>query len=166
MQSSDRILGDRPPPADVRLGYGPDQNQFGDLRVPKGNGPFPAAMFVHGGFWRARYDLNHTGFACAALTKAGFVTWNLEYRRLGNPGGGWPGSFEGVSAGYKALQQLAGKYQIDTDRILALGHSAGGELALVLAAHHDSIRAVVSLAGVVDLRRAWELHLSNDVVCE
>ena len=166
MQSSEHILTDTPPPADARLRYGDDEFQFGDVRLPKGAGPFAAAIFIHGGFWRARYDLKHASFLCAALTKAGFVTLNLEYRRVGNPGGGWPGSFEDVTAGYQFLRQLAGKYPIDTKRILVLGHSAGGQLALALAAHHNSMRAVVSLAGVVNLRRAWDLHLSNDAVAE
>ena len=164
MQSSEHILTDAPPPAGARLRYGNDEHQFGDLRLPKGPGHFPAAMFVHGGFWRARYDLAHAGFPCSALAKAGFVTWNIEYRRVGNPGGGWPGSFEDVTAGYQFLRQLAGKYAIDISRIVILGHSAGGQLALALAAHHNSMHAVVSLAGVLDLRRAWDLHLSNDAV--
>lgn len=166
MQNSEHILVDTPPAADARLRYGGDEYQFGDLRLPKGEGLFPAAMFIHGGFWRSRYDLAHTGFFCAALTRAGFVTWNLEYRRVGNPGGGWPGSFEDVTAGYQFLRQLAGKYPIDAKRLIVLGHSAGGQLALALAAHHNSMAAVISLAGVVNLRRAWDLHLSNDAVAE
>ena len=166
MQSSEHILTDTPPPADARLRYGSDEHQFGDLRVPKGSGRFPAAMFVHGGFWRAKYDLGHAGFLCAALTKAGFATWSLEYRRVGNPGGGWPGSFEDVTVGYQFLKQLNRKYPIDVNRLIVLGHSAGGQLALALAAHHNSMRAIVSLAGVTNLRRAWELHLSNDAVAE
>jgi acetyl esterase/lipase len=166
MQSSEHILTDTPPPADARLRYGDEEYQFGDLRLPKGPGLFPAAMFVHGGFWRSRYDLKHASFFCAALTKARFVTWNIEYRRVGNPGGGWPGSFEDVTSGYQFLRQFAGKYPIDINRIIVLGHSAGGQLALALAAHHNSMRAVISLAGVVDLRRAWDLHLSNDAVVE
>lgn len=166
MQTSEHILTDTPPAADSRLRYGNDELQFGDLRLPRGQGPFAAAMFVHGGFWRSRYDLKHTSFVCAALTKAGFVTWNLEFRRVGNPGGGWPGSFEDVTAGYQFLRQLSGRYPIDPTRIVVFGHSAGGQLALALAAHHNSMLAVVSLAGVVDLRRAWDLHLSNDAVAE
>jgi acetyl esterase/lipase len=166
MQNSEHILTDTPPPADARLRYGSDEHQFGDLRVPKGNGPFAAVMFIHGGFWRAQYDLAHGGFLCAALTKAGIAAWNIEYRRVGNPGGGWPGSFEDVTAGYQFLKQLAGKHPIDSQRIIVLGHSAGGQLALALAAHHNSMRAVVSLAGVVDLQRAWDLHLSNDAAAE
>jgi acetyl esterase/lipase len=166
VQNSEHILTDTPLQADARLRYGGDQYQFGDLRLPKDSGPFPAAMFIHGGFWRAAYDLAHTGFLCAALAQAGFVTWNLEYRRVGNPGGGWPGSFEDVTSGYQFLKQLASKYPIDVKRIVVLGHSAGGQLALALAAHHNSMRAVVSLAGVVNLREAWNLHLSNDAVAE
>jgi len=166
MQNGEHILSDNPPPADARLRYGRDENQFGDLRVPKGKGVFAAAMFVHGGFWRARYDLKHAGFICSALTRAGLISWNLEYRRVGNPGGGWPGSFEDVTAGYQFLKQLAGKQPIDVRRIIVLGHSAGGQLALTLAAHHNSMRAAVSLAGVVNLRRAWDLHLGKDAVAE
>src|SRR4051812_19206860 len=105
MQTSEHILTDTAPAADARLRYGQDENHFGDLRLPKGPGRFPAAMFIHGGFWRARYDLRHTGFVCAKLTKAGFATWNIEYRRVGNAGGGWPGSFEDVTAAYQFLLQ-------------------------------------------------------------
>ena len=89
---SEDILTLKPPPADVRLAYGSDPSQFGDLRLPKGKGPFPIAMNIHGGFWRAKYDLLHGGHLCAALTGKGIATWNLEYRRVGNPGGGWPGT--------------------------------------------------------------------------
>jgi len=166
MQNSEHVLTDTPPPADVRLSYGQDQFQFGDLRFPPGRGPFPAAMFIHGGFWRARYGLEHAGFFCAGLTKSGFLAFNIEYRRVGNPGGGWPGSFEDVTAAYQFLRQIASKYPIDIKRVVVIGHSAGGQLALALAAHHNSMRAAVSLAGVVNLRRAWELHLSNDAVSE
>jgi acetyl esterase/lipase len=166
MENSEHILTDNPPPAHARLRYGSGDYHFADLRFPKGSGPFPAAMFIHGGFWRARYDLAHAGFFCAGLTKMGFATWNIEYRRVGNPGGGWPGSFEDVTSAYQFVRQLASKYPIDPKRLIVLGHSAGGQLALALAAHHNSMSAVVSLAGVVDLRRAWELHLSNDAVAE
>jgi acetyl esterase/lipase len=166
MADSEHVLTEVPPAADVRLQYGSDPNQFGDLRLPKTKGPHPVAMMVHGGFWRAKYDLVHAGHLCAALTKSGVATWNLEYRRVGNSGGGWPGTFEDVSSGFAFLRQVSKQHHLNENRVMVLGHSAGGELALCLAAHQRSLRGALSLAGVVDLRRAWELHLSNDAVVE
>ncbi len=104
---SEEILSLTPPPSDHRLAYGSDPNQFGDLRLPKGAGPFPVVMNIHGGFWRAKYDLLHAGHFCAAITGKGIATWNLEYRRNGNPGGGWPGTFEDIASGYRFLPQIA-----------------------------------------------------------
>jgi acetyl esterase/lipase len=123
-------------------------------------------MNIHGGFWRAKYGLEHAGHLCAALTKTGIATWNVEYRRVGNAGGGWPGSFEDVASGFRFLPQIAKQYKLDVARVLVMGHSAGGQLALCLAAHEPALTRVVSLAGVVDLKRAFELHLSNDAVVE
>jgi acetyl esterase/lipase len=163
---SEDILTLKPPPADVRLAYGSDPNQFGDLRLPKGKGPFPVAMNIHGGFWRAKYDLGHAGHLCAALTRKGIATWNLEYRRVGNPGGGWPGTFEDIANGYRFLPQIANHYNLDPTKILVMGHSAGGQLAFCLAAHQPAVTHAVSLAGVVDLHRSFELHLSHDAVVE
>lgn len=160
------ILTSPPPPADARLAYGNDPNQFGDLRLPKTKGPFPLAMNLHGGFWRAKYDLGHAGHLCAALTAKGIATWNLEYRRVGNAGGGWPGTFEDIASGYRFLPQIAKRYNLDTGRMLVMGHSAGGHLALCLAGHEAPVKRVVSLAGVADLRQAWDLYLSNDAVAE
>jgi pimeloyl-ACP methyl ester carboxylesterase len=114
------------------------------------------------------------GHLCAALTSKGVATANLEYRRVGNAGGGWPGTFADVRAAYQFLAQLstsstpkgAWQYEFDPRRVLAIGHSAGGQLGLCLAAHEPGVKAVISLAGVVDLQRAYELHLSNDAVVE
>lgn len=163
---SEEILTLAPPAADHRLAYGNDPNQFGDLRLPKGSGPFPVVMNIHGGFWRAKYDLLHAGHLCAALTGKGIATWNLEYRRVGNAGGGWPGTFEDIRDGYRFLPQIGKQYKLDASRVLVMGHSAGGQLALCLAAHESSVAGAVSLAGVVDLQQAFELHLSNDAVVE
>lgn len=165
---SEEILSLSPPPADQRLAYGADPNQFGDLRLPaKGRkGPFPVIMYIHGGYWRAKYDLLHGGHVCAALTRKGCATWNVEYRRVGNPGGGWPGTFEDVVSSCRFLPQIARHYQLDSERVVVIGHSAGGQLALCLAAHEPSIRSAVSLAGVVDLQGAFDLHLSSDAVVE
>ncbi len=164
--NSEHVLTDIPPAADLRLRYGSDPNQFGDLRLPKGKGPYRVAMMIHGGYWRAKYDLTHAGHLCVALTKAGVATWSVEYRRAGNPGGGWPGTFEDITSGFSFLRQIAGPHHLDANNVTVLGHSAGGELALCLAAHQKSLRGALSLAGVVDLHRAWELHLSNDAVVE
>jgi acetyl esterase/lipase len=164
--SSEDILTLPPPAADDRLSYGTDPNQFGDLRLPKIKGPFPVVMNIHGGFWRAKYDLAHAGHLCAALTAKGIATWNIEYRRVGNSGGAWPGTFEDIRNAYRYLSQLAKRYDFDSTKVLAMGHSSGGQLALCLAAHESSLKRVISLAGVVDLQKAREQHLSNDAVVE
>lgn len=162
---SQAILELPPPPADARIAYGPDPNQFGDLRIPKGKGPHPAVIFLHGGYWRAAYDLKHTGHLCAALTAAGFATWNLEYRRIGHPGGGWPGTMDDVRAGAQHLSQLSRHYNLDPRRVVAAGHSAGGQLALWLAAQRAiHLSRIVALAAVSDLRQAYQLRLSGTVV--
>lgn len=161
------ILIQKPPAADERIPYGKDPLQFGDLRVPKGDGPHPVAIVIHGGFWRAAYDLEHIGHLCAALKQAGVATWSLEYRRIGNPGGGWPGTLEDVDLGAKHLKTIAIPYHLHLNRVIAMGHSAGGHLALWLGSRRNSaLGGIVSLAGVADLRRAWELKLSNTVVAD
>jgi acetyl esterase/lipase len=154
------------PKADARVAYGSDRNQFVDLRAPKGRRPRGLAVVIHGGYWRSRYDLEYMGHLCAGLTAKGVATANLEYRRVGQPGGGWPGTFADVRAGYQFLMQSAPKYGFDAARVVAVGHSAGSQLALCLAVHEAGVGAVVSLAGVVDLQRAYEMHLSNDAVAE
>lgn len=170
MTSSEDILSWAAPAADVRLKYGGDENQFIDLRMPKAKGPHPLAIVIHGGYWRAQYDLGYAGHLCAALTAKGLATANLEYRRVGNAGGGWPGTFADVRAAYQFLTQLPAQnlrpYEFDLRRVVVIGHSAGGQLGLCLGAHEAGVKAVISLAGVVDLRRTYELHLSNDAVVE
>lgn len=165
---SEDVLSRQPPAADLRLKYGSDPNQFLDLRLPKGTSKQPRRLVIniHGGFWRAKYSLEHAGHLCAALAAKGVVTANLEYRRVGNEGGAWPGTFEDIRSAYQFLVQNADKHHFDVQRIVVMGHSAGGQLALCLAAHELAVTRVVSLAGVVDLRRAYELHLSNDAVVE
>jgi acetyl esterase/lipase len=159
------ILTRKPPPYDARLSYAADPNQFGDLRLPQEKRPYLAVM-IHGGFWRSRYDLTHAGHLCAALTHQGLATFNLEYRRIGNPGGGWPGTFEDLVKGLHFIQQRAPEHGIDASRAVVIGHSAGGQLALCLAAHEPSLSGAVSLAGVLNLEKAFELHLSNDAAAE
>ncbi|HKV82877.1 MAG TPA: prolyl oligopeptidase family serine peptidase [Candidatus Sulfotelmatobacter sp.] len=164
---SEDILSRQPPPSDLRLSYGSDPNQFIDLRLPASKtGPHPLVVNIHGGFWRAKYSLDHAGHLCAALTAKGLGTANLEYRRVGNEGGAWPGSFEDIRSAYQFLIQSAQKHSFDTKKVVVMGHSAGAQLALCLAAHEPHVTAVISLAGVVDLQRAYQLHLSHDAVVE
>ncbi len=167
---SDDILSVPPPPADARLAYGSDPNQFLDLRVPRdkerNKAPYPLVINIHGGYWRAKYNLDHAGHMCAALAAKGLATANLEYRRVGNEGGAWPGTFADIRLAYRFLVQMAPTRNLDPRRSVAMGHSAGGQLALCLAAHEPGLTRVVSLAGVVDLQRAYQLHLSNDAVVE
>ena len=166
---SDDILMLKPPPADKRLAYGSDPNQFLDLRFPRNadkSRPFPLVINIHGGFWRAKYSLDHAGHLCAALAGKGVATANLEYRRIGNEGGAWPATFEDIRSAYQFLAQHAPEEHLDPRRIGVMGHSAGGQLGLCLAAHEPDITRVVSLAGVVDLEHAYQLHLGNDAVVE
>jgi len=149
----------------VHLAYGTNEFQFGELHLPEGRGPHPVAIVIHGGYWRARYDLRHLGHFCAALAKAGMAAWSLEYRRLGNEGGGFPGTLEDVRAGAAFLSRIA--KDLDMGRVVATGHSAGGQLVLWLAKQRVlPLRGVVPLAPVADLRRAWELKLSSNVVAD
>jgi len=160
------LLSATPPPADRRIAYGSDPGQFGDLRVPGGDGPHPVAIMIHGGCWLAFADLEHFGVPAAALAGKGIATWNIEYRRVDMPGGGWPNTFLDVGAGVDHLREIAGEYDLDLDHVIAVGHSAGGHLALWAGGRHriaeDSdlyvadplpISGVVSLGGVPELRR-------------
>ncbi|HET9696864.1 MAG TPA: alpha/beta hydrolase [Terriglobales bacterium] len=160
------ILELEPPKADGRVKYGPDPLNFADVRWPSTKKPWPMVMNIHGGFWRAAYDLTHAGHLCAALTKAGMATFNIEYRRVGDPGGSWPGTFEDIRNAYAYLQQNASSMGCDPAKIAVMGHSAGGHLAVCLAGHEQTATRVVSLAGVLDLRKAYELHLSSNAVVE
>src|SRR5215472_14665046 len=83
-----------PTPANHRVAYGADPLEFAELRLPVGQGPFPVAVVIHGGFLRNRYNLDHITHLATALAKAGVASWTLEYRRIGDRGGGWPGTGE------------------------------------------------------------------------
>ena len=169
------VLSRVPPKADKRISYGAGPLQFGDLWLPKTpltGGKWPVLVFVHGGWWQAQYDLDYAGFLCDAMRNAGVAVWSLEYRRVGNPGGGWPGTFEDVAAGMDFVAKLAESYPLDTARVIAAGHSAGGHLAFWLAGRHHipaqsalaklaqpkvALKGVVALAGAVDLRLTIDL---------
>ena len=156
-----------PAPPRTRIAYSRGEFQVGDLRVPSGRGPHPVAIVIHGGYWRARYDLKEVEHLCEAVTRQGLATWSLEYRRIGNPGGGWPGTLDDVRTGAAHLEKIATERSLDLKRVVAMGHSAGGHLVLWLAKQNAiALRGIVALAPVADLRRAWELKLSNTVVAD
>jgi acetyl esterase/lipase len=150
MRDSHDILTDPPPPeADARIAYGPEPLQFGDLRVPDGDGPFPLALVLHGGYWQSTYNLTHTGHLSRVLTEAGIATWNLEYRCVGVPGGAWPAAAEDLTSALDHLEQLP---LAGDGRVVLVGHSAGGQLALWAAKR--ARLPVVALAPVSDVRDA------------
>jgi acetyl esterase/lipase len=156
MRDSHDILSDPPPPAaDARLVYGPQPLQFGDLRLPAGDGPFPLLVVVHGGYWKAIWNLIHAGHLCVDLAARGIATWNVEYRRVGDVGGGWPATVEDVGRALAFTAELAMRYPLDLDRVALLGHSAGGHLAL-LNATRIPLRAVFPVAAVTDVEASVE----------
>ncbi|MDH3439363.1 MAG: alpha/beta hydrolase [Gammaproteobacteria bacterium] len=164
MTSADLANFDHPPP-DVRIHYGNDPLQFGDLRLPEGDGPHPVAVFIHGGCWLAEFDIAHSEKLTAALTRNGIATWSLEYRRVGNPGGGWPGTFLDIGNGADHLRLIADEHNLDLERVITMGHSAGGHLAIWAAARgaipaNSEIAALnpIPVNGVLALAPAAELQ--------
>ena len=157
------------PPADARLHYGDAPLQFGDLRVPAGKGPHPVAIFIHGGCWLAQYDITHSSKLTAALASSGIATWSLEYRRVGDEGGGWPGTFLDIGRGADHLRSIADKYHLDLERVIVMGHSAGGHLALWLAARSRlpaetpfAVASPLHLRGVLALAPAPDLEILHE----
>lgn len=148
-------------PADRRVAYTPGEFQFGELRLPASDGPHPLVITIHGGFWRALRTLSYMGHLCEALRAARVATWNIEYRRVGQPGGGYPGTLDDVAAGCAHVRELARECPLDVSRVVVVGHSAGGQLAFCAGA---AVRGVVALAGAVDLRRGLELNLGDGAV--
>ena len=151
--------------ADARISYGPDSLQYAKLRIPNGPGPHPVAIVIHGGCWLSIADLHIMDHFCDGLTKIGIATWNLEYRRVDSPGGGWPFTFNDIGEGVDFIRVLADKYNLDLSRVVFVGHSSGGHLALWAGARRrvdkESLLysenplipvGVVSLAGPADLR--------------
>jgi acetyl esterase/lipase len=153
----------RPPDATVRYGEHPDQ--LADVRLPAGPRGLPLVVVLHGGFWRSEWDRGHTGPLAAALAAAGHPVAQLEYRRTGTPGGGWPGTFDDVAAGIAALPGLLAHLGVAVGRPVLLGHSAGGHLALWYATTTaPAARGVVALAPVADLTEAYRLDLDGGAV--
>lgn len=166
---------------DARIRYAEDSPlQFGDLRLPAGTPPsggFPVIVFVHGGGWKSDWNKDYGERLMEALTRSGFATWDLEFRRMGNDGGGYPGTFLDVAAGTDHLRTLAKTYPLDLGHVVSIGHSSGGHLALWLAGrknlpvssplHVDDplpLAGAVSLAGVNDLERSLAIGNRTDAL--
>jgi acetyl esterase/lipase len=166
LESFSELLAKPRQKADARIAYGADPNQFGDLWLPAGKGPFPVVVLIHGGCWQA--ELPGTilmDYMAADLRAKGVAVWNLEYRRIGHAGGGYPGTFLDVAAGVDRLRDLAKARNLDLSRVVVAGHSAGGHLTAWTAgrgrlprtsplyvAKPLSIRAAVSIDGINDLK--------------
>jgi acetyl esterase/lipase len=131
--------------------YGEHPDQVADLLLPGGEGPFPVALLIHGGFWRAGYDRSLMGPMARALATRGWASWNIEYRRGAGSGGPAGHAVGDVVAALGALGAL--DVPLDLGRLVLVGHSAGGHLAL-LAGAGSRARLVISLAGVADLGAA------------
>jgi acetyl esterase/lipase len=160
--------------------YGRARGQYGELFLPPGSGPFPVAVVLHGGFWRAQYGRRQTHLVCADLAARGWAAWNVEYRRVGRlSGGGYPCTLDDVAAAVDHLADLPAHarvgepeegpspFRFDLARVVAIGHSAGGHLAAWLATRERprvAVTGVVAQAGVLDLRLASELRLAGGAV--
>ncbi len=156
------------PAPNRREAYGSDSLQFGELRLPPGKRRrLPVIVLIHGGCWQSEFDFAHVAPAANALAREGFAVWTPEYRRLGDPGGGWPGTFDDVTKAVDHVRELSARFPaLDTSRVILVGHSAGGQLAFWAASRKTGgaiepaprhtppplhALAVVSLAGITDL---------------
>lgn len=163
--------------ADQKIAYGKDPLQFAELRLPHKPGPYPVVIVIHGGCWVSKFaDLHNTAALADALRANGYATWNIEYRREDNAGGGWPGTFADVATAADFLTTIADKYSLDLNRVIVIGHSAGGQLALWLAARHRippsnqlysakplAVRGVIALGGVTDMKAFREYNNANGI---
>lgn len=163
----------------MRIPYGDDALQFGELRLPSGPGPHAVAVVIHGGCWFHLFGLDLMDAMSDALTAAGVATWNIEYRRVGDLGGGYPNTFTDVGIAVDTVRALAPTYNLDLGRVITVGHSAGGHLALWVAARHrlhpqDPLRvpdplplsAVVALAGIFDLAESITSTACGDLAAQ
>lgn len=162
----------------TRHRYGSDPSHVADLRVPPGPGPHPVCVLIHGGGWRSHWARDLMDPLAVDLTAGGFATWNIEYRRAGATGGGYPATFLDVAAAVDALAGLGAGTPLDLSRVTLAGHSAGGHLSLWAAARPQlaagepgaaprvTPAAVVALASVYDLVETEAANISRNAVGE
>jgi len=155
--------------------YGEEPSQVGDVYLPEGAAG-PTIVLVHGGFWYASFGRDLMAPLARDLAARGYVVWNIEYRRTGENGGGYPGTLADVSAATDHLATLATAHGFSTGHVVAIGHSAGGQLALWLAGRHHvqagapghapriRVTAAAGQAPVADLARAYEMGLGDNAV--
>jgi len=174
MKLADYLALNGPAPS-ATFAYGSAPSQYAELFVPAGTGPFPVAVLVHGGCWSARFGgITQLRNMAGALAARGIAVWNVEYRRVDEDGGGYPGMYLDMHAALEALQAQAPKHQLDLARIVAVGHSAGGQLVQWIAgrariartsplyrARPLPVRHIVSLGGLADLRNEAALIASS-----
>ncbi len=169
----------RPKPQPTRtVFYGDDPNQVADLWLPSGPGQHPAVVMIHGGCWQASIA-NRTimNYAAEDLRRRGFAVWNIEYRAVDQPGGGYPGTFRDVGAAMDRLALEAPHDNITMKRVVVIGHSAGGHLALWAAARYklpawsplhwaapQPVVGVVDIAGIPNLKTDTETACGPDVL--
>jgi len=167
MKWPDLLTRKRPEPS-ATIRYGEAAVQVVDLWLPAGKGPHPTVLMVHGGCWQTEIaDRRIMNWVADDLRKRGIAVWNVDYRGVDREGGGYPGTFLDAAAAADALRQHAPKYNLDISPLVATGHSAGGHLALWLAARPRlpaasvlrtpnpiPINHVVSLGGLPDLEQA------------
>lgn len=162
-----------------RYPYGPDASQYAGLYLPARRRYAGVAVVIHGGYWRSQYAADLGAPLARDLAAHGVAAWNLEYRRAGN-GGGWPQTFQDVAAGIDKLADAAAEHGLDLSKVVALGHSAGGQLAVWAAGRNTlpsgapgfpdraagsvPLTAVVSQSGILDLCQAMALNLSDRAV--
>ncbi|MEU8083299.1 alpha/beta hydrolase [Micromonospora sp. NPDC049101] len=170
MPADPRAVLTRPAPGpDRTVAYGDHPDQVADLRCPAGAGPArPLVVVLHGGFWRVEYDRRHTDPLAAALAADGYPVAQLEYRRTGQPGGGWPGTLTDVLTGVAELPRLAAEAlpgRVTRAAPILVGHSAGGHLGLYVAATAPAtVGGVLALAPVADLGEAYRRDLDSGAV--
>jgi acetyl esterase/lipase len=162
------LLGRPRPQPTATIAYGADPLQVADLWLPAGPGRHPVVLMVHGGCWQSEIaDRTIMNWIAEDLRRRGIAVWNIDYRGVDRPGGGYPGTFQDVAAAADALRARAAHYRLDLSRLVAIGHSAGGHLALWLAgrsrlprgsplrsARPLPIREAISLGGLPDLEEA------------
>lgn len=135
-QGQPTVVTTAPTNSSITIAYGEDSSQFGQLWLPVGSelepesNPVPLVILIHGGFWRSAYGLDLMDPLAADLASRGFAAWNIEYRRVGQRGGGYPGTLEDVASAVDMIATVADQYSIDLASTVVVGHSAGGHLAL------------------------------------